>query len=99
MQRFKIEVRTHSGEADHALTDLVREKMWDEGWTAYYDLDDDPDDPATFTASNPTSDVYEALIDLFHFRIALYDTVPECVMRFRNLRYGERPGVRGQVPA
>lgn len=82
--RFKIEVRDQHGEADYALTDMVREAMWERGWIAYYDTDDDPDEPATFTAQTDMNDVYDALIDLFHFRISLYDTIPECVMRFRR---------------
>lgn len=86
--KFKVEVRNHEGEADYALTDTVREMMYDDGWTAYYDIDDDPDDPATFSATTASNDVYDALIQMFHFRISLYERVPECTMRFARHRDG-----------
>lgn len=84
--RFKVEVRDRNGEADYEVTDMVRESMWDAGWIAYYDNDDDPDDPATFSATTDVDDVYDALIDIMHFRISLYDRFPELTMRFRRYR-------------
>ena len=79
---FEVMVLDADGDESPTLAVEVADRLNEAGWTTYY-RHDNPDG-GTFIAKRIVNDVYEALFSMMHVRISLYDTVPECDMRFRR---------------